>query len=88
MKTWKIPVRWTMVGTVGVKANTLKEAVEIVKNKEGDVPISDNAFFLGGFCEIDSTDMDYVRMYYNKNQEDSTGNGLFEDLLMEQKEQM
>lgn len=31
MKTWKIPVCWTMMGTVEVDANTLNEAIEIAE---------------------------------------------------------
>lgn len=29
MKTWKIPVVWTVMGMITVEANTLKEAINI-----------------------------------------------------------
>ena len=32
MKTWNIPVCWTMMGTVNVEAKTLDEAIEIGKD--------------------------------------------------------
>lgn len=35
MKTWIIPVVWTMMGTVTVEANTLDEAIEIAKDEKG-----------------------------------------------------
>ena len=34
MKTWKIPVVWTIMGTVIVEANTLKEAINIAQDEE------------------------------------------------------
>lgn len=35
MATWKIPVTWSVGGCVYVTAETLEEAVEIAKDKEG-----------------------------------------------------
>lgn len=47
MKTWKIPVCWTMMGTVSVEADTLEEAIEIARDDEGVIPIPDNGSFFG-----------------------------------------
>lgn len=88
MKTWKIPVCWSMMGTVCVEADTLEEAVEIAKDDEGVIPIPDNGSFLDGSWEVDCVDIDYLRQYYNGNQTDNivaTGKPYeaIEDMLVE-----
>ena len=70
MKTWKIPVSWGMAGTVKVEANTLAEAIEIARDDDGVIPIPDNGEFLDGTWEVDCEDEDYLRKFYNDNQED------------------
>ena len=72
MKTWKIPVCWTMMGTVNVEADTLEEAIEIARDDEGIIPIPYNGSFLDGSWEVDCTDVDYLRKYYNGNQMDNS----------------
>lgn len=47
MKTWKIPVCWTMMGTVEVEASTLDEAIEIAIDDDGVIPIPDDGTFHG-----------------------------------------
>ena len=74
MKTWNIPVCWTMMGTVNVEAKTLDEAIEIAKDDAGIIPIPDDGMFMGGTWEVDCTDIDYLRKLYNGNQiDDSDG---------------
>lgn len=70
MKTWIIPVVWTMMGTVTVEANTLDEAIEIAKDENGVIPIPEDADFMNGTWEVDCFDIDYLREWYNNNQED------------------
>lgn len=70
MKTWKIPVCWTMMGTVKVEANTLAEAIEIAKDDDGVIPIPDDGTFLNGSWEVDYFDENYLREFYNENQID------------------
>lgn len=70
MKTWKIPVCWTMMGTVKVEANTLTEAIEIAKDDDGVIPIPDDGTFLNGSWEVDCFDENYLREWYNGNQID------------------
>lgn len=73
MKTWKIPVCWTMMGTVYVDANTLDEAIEIAKDDAGIIPIPDDGgIFMDGTWEVDCTDIDYLRKWYNGNQMDDS----------------
>ena len=72
MKTWKIPVCWTMMGTVNVEAKTLDEAIEIAKDDAGIIPIPDDGMFIGGTWEVDCTDIDYLRKWYNGNQMDDS----------------
>ena len=70
MKTWKIPVIWQEMGVVKVEANTLAEAIEIARDDDGVIPIPDNGSFLDGSWEVDCDDEDYLRQFYNDNQED------------------
>ena len=70
MKTWKIPVVWQEMGVIKVEANTLDEAIEIARDDDGVIPIPDNGSFLDGSWEVDCDDEDYLREWYNDNQED------------------
>lgn len=72
MKTWNIPVCWKMMGTVNVEAKTLDEAIEIAKDDAGIIPIPDDGMFMGGTWEVDCTDIDYLRKWYNGNQMDDS----------------
>ena len=72
MKTWNIPVCWTMIGTVHVEAKTLDEAIEIAKDDAGIIPIPDDGIFMGGTWEVDCTDINYLRKWYNGNQMDDS----------------
>ena len=72
MKTWKIPVCWTMMGTVDVDANTLDEAIGIAKDDAGISPIPDDGTFMDGTWEVDCTDISYLREWYNGNQMDDS----------------
>lgn len=72
MKTWKIPVCWTMMGTIKVDANTLDEAIGIAKDDAGIIPIPDDGIFMDGTWEVDCTDIGYLREWYNGNQMDDS----------------
>ena len=72
MKTWKIPVAWTMMGVINVSAETLDEAIEIAKDDAGVIPIPDNGTFLDGAWEVDCSDSAYIREWYNDNRQDET----------------
>lgn len=72
MKTWRIPVAWTMMGMVDVEAKTLDEAIEIAKDDAGVIPIPDNGTFLDGSWEVDCSDSAYIREWYNYNKQDET----------------
>lgn len=83
MKTWKIPVVWQEMGTVVVEANTLAEAIEIARDDDGIIPIPDDGTFVDGSWEVDCEDENYLRKYYNNNQEDEDTN-----ITKAQKEQL
>lgn len=72
MKTWRIPVAWTMMGMVDVEAKTLDEAIEIAKDDAGVIPIPDNGTLLDGSWEVDCSDSAYIREWYNYNKQDET----------------
>lgn len=70
MKTWRIPVCWTMMGMVNVEAKTLDEAIEIAKDDAGVIPIPHDGTFMDGTWEVDCFDKDYLRQWYNFDQKD------------------
>lgn len=70
MKKWKIPVAWQEIGVINIMADTLAEAIKVARDKDGVIPIPDNGSFVNGSWEVDCEDEDYLREYYNDNQED------------------
>lgn len=73
MKTWKIPVAWTMMSVINVEAKTLDEAIEIARDDAGVIPIPDDGgIFLDGSWEVDCSDSAYIREWYNNNEQDET----------------
>ena len=70
MKTWKIPVVQQEMGTVVVEANTLEEAIEIARDDDRIIPIPDDGTFIDGSWEVECEDVDYLREWYNDNQEE------------------
>lgn len=70
MKTWKIPVAWSMCGIVNIEANTLEDAIELAMGRDGNIPITDDGTFIDGTWEVDCDDDEYIRKYYNDGQED------------------
>lgn len=75
MKTWKIPVSYRMVATINVEANTLNEAIEIAKDRDGVIPIPDNGEYLDSSWAVDYLDdKEYIRCWFNHNQEDGKEN--------------
>lgn len=73
MKTWKVPVSWQVVSTIDIMANTLEEAIEIARDDDGIIPIPKDATFIDGSWEV-CKDEDFLRKYYNNNQEDEINN--------------
>ena len=71
MKTWKIPVSYRMVATINVEANTLDEAIEIAKDRDGVIPIPDNGEYLDSSWTVDYLDYkEYIRYWFNHDQKD------------------
>lgn len=68
MKTWKIPVSWTMMGVIEVEADSLDKAIEVAKDDEEVVPFPDNGCYMAGSWEVDCFDKNYLRKYYNDEQ--------------------
>lgn len=68
--TWKIPVCWSMMATIEVEAATLAEAIEIAKDNNGEIPLPDDGVFQDGTWEVDCSDKDYIRQWYNDDQAD------------------
>ncbi len=70
MKTWKIPVTWEVCAFVEVEAETLAEAMEIARDDEGKIPLPTDSEYVDGSWNLSETNEDYVREWYNDNQED------------------
>ena len=77
MKTWKIPVSWTVVSTVEVEAETLSKAIERAERE--DFPLSGELYYLDeswkvGRCRDNYINEDYEEEYirdsWNNGQED------------------
>lgn len=63
--SFKIPVVWEMCGTVTVEAKNLKEAIEIVRNDNDDIPLPKGNYVDGSFQL--STDDEEIIATYQKN---------------------
>ena len=72
MKTWKIPVTWEMCAMITVEANTLEEAMEEAKDEAGIIPIPSDADYVDDSWHLSTDNPDYIREYYNGNQEDES----------------
>lgn len=70
MKTWKIPMSWTVTGVAEIEANTLEEAIEIARTDDSLPLPEENASYIEGSCEVGSDNIEFIRAYYNKDQTD------------------
>ena len=52
MKNFKISVEYKMYGTVDVEAESLEKAIEYAKENIDDLPLPDDADYIGGTYEI------------------------------------
>lgn len=66
---WKIPVSWSMMDTIEIEAATLAEAIEIAKDKDDEIPLPDGTY-MDESWEVDCSDKDYIRQWYNDDQAD------------------
>ena len=68
-KIWKIPVTYSMAGIIEIKADTLKEAIDIALNDDS-ITLPDDAYYIDdswGVCDSE----EYIRECYNNNQKDN-----------------
>ena len=72
MKTWTIPVTWSVYSTVEVEANTLEEAMEIAEDENNDIPCPPFPEYVDGSWQLshNKDEIEFVRKCYNGNQED------------------
>ena len=70
MKKWEIPVTWEVFGKVVVEADTLAEAMHIARDEEDILPLPDESDYVDGSWRITEEDEDFIRTYYNNNQQD------------------
>ncbi len=69
MKTWIIPVTWSVCGKVTVEADTLKKAMQKALN-EGSIPLPNDSNYINDSWELSMSNVEEIRSCYNNNQED------------------
>lgn len=52
MNEFLIPVEWAEYGTICVEANTIDEAIEIAKDKKGEIPLPTENFYIDGSWKV------------------------------------
>ena len=52
MKTWRIPVTWSMCGFVSIDADTLEEAMDIARDDDNFLPLPSEADYIDGIAVI------------------------------------
>lgn len=63
IKTFLIPVEWTVRSTIRVEANSLQEAVDFAKEHINDIPItSDNEYIEDSYTVVDD-DLENAQSY-------------------------
>lgn len=75
MKSWDVPVQWTVEGIVTVEANTLAEAIEIARDDAGVIPVPDDPDFVDNSWRVACEDVGWLRRWYNDNQKDEEAFG-------------
>ena len=70
MKTWRVPVTWSVCGFVSIDADTLEEAMDIARDDENVLPLPAESNYIDGSWELSQTDVEEVRQCYNGNQSD------------------
>ena len=70
MKAWIIPVTWEMCGKITVKANTLKEAMDIARDEAGEIPLPIESYYVDGSWQLSFDDANEIHCLYNNNQKD------------------
>lgn len=74
---WRIPVTYSVSGVVKIpkeQAKTLKEAMVIAQDNEGNIPLPNDPVYVDGSWELSygMDDIDIVRSYFNDNDQDIT----------------
>lgn len=70
---WVIPMTWQMAGNITVRARTLSDAIAYANSNKSPLPSGE---YVADSCEISVPDEDYIREYYNNNQNDLDGNNI------------
>lgn len=67
MKTWNIPITYSVSGMVKIEAETLEDAMRIAKDEDEQIPLPDDADYIDGSWELsfDMDEIDIVRDLYN-----------------------
>ena len=81
MKTWRVPVVWQETAMIDIVANTLREAVELAKDKDGVIPIPDDGVYVDETWGVDCADnIEFIRAEYNNGQPDDISTIMYNDV--------
>lgn len=58
LKTWKVPVTWEVYSTVDVEADTVEEAIELVRCDVDDMPLPTDTYYVDDSFRLSSDDVD------------------------------
>ena len=70
MKTWKIPVIYSMHGIIEVVSDTLEEAMDLAGDKDNYINLPANAKYIEDSWDLATYDEKHIREFYNHGQED------------------
>lgn len=57
---WKVPVTWEMCALIGVEADTLEEAMEIARDREGTIPLPVDGNYVDGSWDLSCNEPECV----------------------------
>lgn len=64
MKTWKIPVEWSMAAIIEITADTIEEAIEITK-EDFSIPLPVESEYIEDSWLVNE-DIDYINILNNE----------------------
>lgn len=57
---WKVPVTWEMYAAISVEADSLEEAMEIARDREGKIPLPVDGYYVDGSWDLSCNEPESV----------------------------
>lgn len=61
-KIFKVPVTWEVYSTVEIEAETLEEAIEIIRKDEGDIVFPTETYDVDGSLRLSSNNIEILKI--------------------------